>query len=132
MRFRCNLCGDWPRMLEFEDNAGACPKCGARGVPNVAPLIDVHLMVMHAKGPINAPKGRQMVACQPNRDCLARSTLDLFSASDDPRAVTCPKCRRTENWKVRAREIDELAEALAEIMGAPVMVMPVPPSGAKG
>jgi hypothetical protein len=127
MRFRCNLCSQWPATLEFEDNAGACPKCGACEVPFVARLIDVHLMVVDARGPIRGGRGRQMVACQPARDHLAKSTLDLFSASDDPRAATCPRCRRTPLWKDRARQIDELARALAEIEGLPVSVMTDPP-----
>ena len=110
MRFRCNMstCGTFPQGFEFEDNSGVCPKCNASGPPRVAALIDVHLMVMHAKGPIEGKLGRQMVACQPKREYLCRNQFEMFSASDDPTAVTCPKCLRTDAFRERAA-IEELA-----------------------
>lgn len=118
MRFRCNnvACGQWPRCFEFEDRGGECPKCGMKGPPQVATLIDVHFMLMTAKGPISGRMGRQMVACQPDRAYLCRHPSEPFAATDDPRAVTCPKCVRLPCFREQAQQYEELAEML----GSPV------------
>lgn len=114
MRFRCNMptCGEFPRGHEFEDNGGVCPKCGASGGKMIATLIDVHLMVMDRKGPIQGGEGRQYVACEPKRDHLCRSPMHPWSASDDVLAVTCPKCVRTREYRERAAGIAELLSKL--------------------
>lgn len=112
MRFRCNLCGDFPQGFEFEDHAGVCPKCGASGSPHVAALIDVHFIVMDRKGPIVGSLGRQLIACQPQRSYLCRHPNEPFAASDEAAAVTCPRCRSTPAWRERARLIEQLLPAL--------------------
>jgi hypothetical protein len=106
MRFRCYSCpGDHlSRRPEFEGDPGAarCPKCGA-GDPAIIPLVDVHFIVLDAKGPIAGLHGlRQYVACQPQRHYLAAHVHDDFAATDVPAAVTCPSCQGTPAWKTAA------------------------------
>ncbi len=112
MRFRCNLCSEVPRMFEWEDNSGACPKCGASGPPLVAALVDVHLMVMSRKGPIMGRMGRQYVCCQPERAYLNRHPAEQFFATDDLRAVTCPKCLRSREFAEMAPLYEDLERAV--------------------
>jgi hypothetical protein len=121
MRFRCNHCSDFPRtFFEWEGRGGECPQCGRKGPPAVAPLADVHLVVQDDKGPIMG-QFRQRVACQPKREFLGRSVREPFHASDDPRAVTCPKCRGMKEWQERAMMYEELEEALASLGVTPTM-----------
>lgn len=111
MRWRCHACGSGTRYLEWEGD-GQCPRCGRGYVPGagqVAPLTDVHLVVMAEDGPIWGGEGRQRVACQPRRDYLATTVDDFFAASDDPRAVTCPACRATREYQGMAALFPEIA-----------------------
>lgn len=115
MRFRCNMptCGEFPRGFEFEDHGGECPKCGMKGPSrHVAALIDVHLLVLDRKGPILGGEGRQYVACEPKRAYLCRGPHDVWSATGDVLAVTCPKCVRTGEYRERAAGVAELARTL--------------------
>jgi hypothetical protein len=133
MRYRCRHCGG-PKGLEYEDatGTGQCPKCGRPPGRTVHALTDVHFMVLGQGGPI-APsregsdhdsaqgyagtKGLY-IACQVKRDCLARrygihpQMVEPFSATDDPRSVTCPACHRTKPWQDMAVLFPELAPIL--------------------
>lgn len=116
MRFRCNMpaCGSFPKGFEFVDHGGVCPKCGSSGAPLVVALIDVHLMVMDSKGPIQGRMGRQYVACERARAYLCRHPEEPFAATDDPRAVTCPKCVRTGEFRAEASAYEELAQMVSD------------------
>lgn len=114
MRFRCNCCGTWPHdLLEFESDIPVCPKCGATGARFIAPLIDIHFMVMDHKGPINSANGRQRVACEPGRAHLCLDASIPWSATGEASAVTCPRCKGTKEWRAAAQENDELRMKLA-------------------
>ena len=112
MRFRCRACGPLPAGLEWEATGNEqCPKCGrsTRTHPYVVhELTDVHFIVRHADGPILGNSGRLFVACERKRDALARHMADSYAASDDPRAVTCPACKRTREFLEMARLFPEL------------------------
>jgi uncharacterized CHY-type Zn-finger protein len=79
----------------------------------IAPLIDVHYMVMSNMGPITGSEGRQYVACQPKREYLCRHPNERFAATGTPEAVTCPKCKRTKEFAEAAHTIESLLESLA-------------------
>src|SRR5690242_6691309 len=106
MRFRCYACGPAPHGFEWSGDP-VCPRCNRVGPPVVQVLVDVHLMLMDPKGPIYGRWGRQLVACQPKRAHLALHSNDTFAASDDPRAVTCPACRRTPEWQAMAAQLPD-------------------------
>lgn len=135
MRHRCNHCGTPPKGFEYEGRNGKaeCPKCGRPPGRTVHALTDVHFLVLGLGGPIapsregsehesaqgyHGSKG-VFVACQTKRDCLARRTgygpqdVEAFSATDDPRVVTCPACHRTKPWQDMAALFPELAPILA-------------------
>lgn len=84
------------------------------------PLVDVHFMVLHEHGPITGQWGRQYVACEPRRDALAKHPEDMYAATDDPRAVTCPSCKGTKQFKELAKLFPEiaLADAAPELEAA--------------
>jgi hypothetical protein len=84
--------------FEFEGDKPECPKCGAQA-PIVIPLIDVHFVVMDKSGPIFSARGRQRIACQPNREIMAAHAHDNFAASDYAPGVTCRSCRGTREWQ---------------------------------
>lgn len=117
MRFRCNLCREamWPKDFVFEDHDGACPKCGARGLPSVVEMVDIHFMVLCANGPIMGSRGAQKVACQPRRSHLAlpHGAGEHFSATGDVREVTCPRCKGTQDYK-EAATLAGLLDAVAD------------------
>ncbi len=134
MRFRCSnvACGLWPRSFEFEDNGGECPKCGLKGPPGIASLIDVHLVVMNPRGPIMGRMGRQLIACQPNRAYLCRFPSEPFAATDDPRAVTCPKCQRLPAFREVATQYDEMGEILGALGETPRVTVDLGENNADG
>jgi hypothetical protein len=103
-RFRCIKCARPPRGREFgrDDLVPVCDQCGAMGSPWVFELTDVHLVALDPKGPLEGAMGRQLVACQPSREYLALHAHDDFAATDDPRVVTCPRCKGTDAYKQRA------------------------------
>ena len=78
-------------------------------MPHVFELCDVHLVVLHNKGPISGSEGMQFIACEPKREHLALMGGDGFAASDDVRAVTCPACRRTKWYKQQAKLLPQIA-----------------------
>ena len=92
-RFRCNrpTCGVMPQGFVFESDVPRCPRCGALGAPAVHELCDVHFLVM-GHGPLMGHHGAHHVACEPERPYLAQHLVH-YAASDDPHAVTCPRCR---------------------------------------
>ena len=111
-RYRCNnpACGQPPRGLEFEGRDGQCPRCGRQHRPGhaasgVVELCDVHFQVYHSAGAQDGWAGRFYVACEPKRDCLAPNPFLHYAASDDPRAVTCPACLRTKEWREMCRAL---------------------------
>lgn len=113
MRYRCKRCNNGlpsPRGVLFEADEPVCPSCGANGGTTVFEIQDVHLLVM-GEGPILGSFGLQFVACQRNRAFLAEHPLDVFSASDDPRAVTCRSCQGTKWYQELAANIPEIREA---------------------
>lgn len=115
MRWRCHACAAGNLYLEWEGDP-QCPRCGRAylpGQPMVVALTDVHLVVMDPQGPIWGGQGRQRIACQPKRDVLARHNLDLFSATDDPRVVTCPSCKGTPDYEALSALYPEIALAEA-------------------
>lgn len=107
MRFRCNSCGELPYLFEFEADTPTCPLCGRNGPPLIARLADVHFMVL-GSGHIRGPAGRQHVACQPQRQHLGLTHEEQFSASDDPRAVTCRSCKGTKAYQELAKLFPEI------------------------
>lgn len=126
MRFRCYRCSNPPQYYEFSDKP-ACPKCGTPvgRAPAVVELNDVHFVVLDKRGPIQGSFGRQYIACDPRREGLSLHPGDGYSATDDPRAATCPSCRGTQQYKDVAklfpeieaaeRQARETAELIAEI-----------------
>lgn len=97
--------------LEYESDTGQCPRCNRSPITHpytVHPLIDVHFIVMDSRGPILGSFGRQLVACQPKREFLAAHSEDSYAATDDPRSVTCPACKRTKEWQELAKLFPEL------------------------
>lgn len=136
-RYRCFWCAPAPKGLEYENATGQCPKCGRPPGHAVHQLTDVHYLAASPSGPI--PPGpasplygtmygcggdsRRVVACQKRRDALALHREDAFSATDDPRAVTCSACRRTPEWQAHAAVFGELEQALAEAKGAAKAVL---------
>jgi hypothetical protein len=108
-RYRCVNCAPRPRGFVFEADKPECPRCGAKNelmltpmtlsgfakITRVQELEDIHLLVEDIAGPIPDGNTRRYVACQPERDELARNKLDRFHASTDPRAVTCRSCMTT-------------------------------------
>jgi hypothetical protein len=107
-RWRCCKCKPAPRGRIFESDTGICPKCGAEGHHIVFELVDVHFIVM-GSGPIWTQSwGKQHIACDPQRDVLARNPFEHYAASDHPAAITCPSCMGTKEWQ-------EASAALASI-----------------
>ncbi len=123
MRFRCYnpTCGTVPRGFVFEGDIPQCPKCGRIGQPGVQELTDVHFVVM-GTGPIFGGAGKQHIACQPLRDCMARHLDDQFAATDDPRSVTCRSCKGTPAYQDMAKLFPEIAlgEAMDRARGITV------------
>lgn len=114
-RYRCYACpakrpGQWH---EFEADAPACPKCGA-GEPAVLELADVHFLAPDPKGPFTGCVDgiRRKIGCEPSRDVLAMHQHDMFHATEDPRAVTCRRCRGLEAWRQAASAFREMRAVL--------------------
>jgi len=102
-RFRCIKCGEPPDGFLFEADLPTCPRCYASGPLHIVQLVDVHFMVMDAKGPIQGAQGRQFIACQRKREYVILHTMDTFgAATDDPSVVTCRSCRGTKEWQQAA------------------------------
>lgn len=112
-RYRCVKCAPRPRGFLFESDKPECPRCGAKNelmltpmtlsgfarITQVQELVDVHLLVEDIAGPIPDGNVRKYVACQKERDELARNKFDQFHASSDPRAVTCRSCMTTPAYE---------------------------------
>ncbi len=98
-RFRCVRCGVPPEGYVYAGDTPECPKCGHC---QTIQLCDIHLLVADRKGPIMGLY-RQYVACEPDRDGLATHMHDDYSATIDPRVVTCPSCQGTDIWKQMAK-----------------------------
>lgn len=113
MRFRCNRCGVWPQMYEFEADAPICQKCGAVGVPMVALLVDVHYLAPDPRGNVLTGSGRMKVACEPGRTHLATSSGAPWSATGEPSAVTCPRCKGSRPYLDAVQADEELRMAAA-------------------
>ena len=109
MRYRCYRCGSHPNWLEWEGDP-QCPRCGTINQRTVIRLADVHLIVADPKGPIMGMHDRQYIACQPKRDYLAVGPQDTFSATPDPRVVSCPSCKGTPEFKELAKLFPEIHE----------------------
>lgn len=114
-RFRCYACGQPPRYHEWEadDLIAPCPRCGQVDTPIIQPLTDIHFIVMDPAGVIQGARGRQYVACMPDRPHLGRNPFDDFAASDVASAVTCPRCRSTKGWQEHAKFFPELQMEMA-------------------
>ena len=116
MKFRCINCGPepgsagWQEGFTFEADKPVCPKCGRFGPMTISPVVDVHLMVEMAAGPILGASARYYVACQPKRDALARHAHDSYAASADILAVTCPSCKGTRAYQEQLILNPHLAE----------------------
>lgn len=75
--------------------------------------MDVHFLVPDMAGAILGKNGfRFRVACEPLRDALALHRQDTYTASGDPRAVTCRSCQGTPAWQGVASLVAELKHAL--------------------
>lgn len=111
-RFRCYRCprrdtvipGEFHHFESDDRLQPSCPQCGA-GPPAVVELNDVHFLIAEPRGQIRGSDGlRYRQACDPGRDHLAEARPpgleDTYSATADPRAVTCPSCRGVEEWKL--------------------------------
>lgn len=102
--WRCLICsGGSPHGGIFRADSPRCPRCRCEKSGLIQEIVPVHFMAV-GSGPIQGTDGPQHVACDPNRRELAVSPEvgDLFSATGDPRAVTCPDCRGTPAWKSAA------------------------------
>jgi len=115
-RFRCYNCKPvrFAVRPEFEADKPLCPKCGA-SEPAVIELTPVHFLYGDPMGPIEGRNGlRYKVACQPGREVLATHVGDTYAATGDPRAVTCPSCLGTPQYKRAASFIKELRHAMIQ------------------
>jgi hypothetical protein len=118
--FRCLNCRDYSLGLigqfkEFEADGPLCPHCGTSDNARVViQLVPVHLLLPDPRGPILGAGGRRLkVGCMPARDHLATGEEgETFSASGDPRAVTCPSCKGLPAWRERANLFPELKHQL--------------------
>ena len=115
MRFRCLTCRGNGLLgtFEFEADRRSCPKCGESSPSHISVLVDVHLMQVVPDGNLFAGGKRHRVACQPKRETLGVSVYEAFSATPDPRAVTCPSCKTTRAWKEAAMAYPELRVLVA-------------------
>lgn len=115
--FRCYHCQDLrPGLVgmykEFEADRPLCPHCNATG-QGVVRLVPVHFLLPDAKGPILSDGAtRWKIGCMPKREHLAVSTADEFSATGDPRAVTCLSCKGLPAWREQAMLFPEITHQL--------------------
>ena len=77
--------------LEFQNDAGRCPRCKAEGYPSVLLLALTHLLVPDERGQIPSRGRRFSLACHKGRDYLATMT-NKEAATGDVRQVNCPEC----------------------------------------
>lgn len=92
-RYRCYGCNS-PFGLEFVSDGPKCPSCGFEGPPAVVPLVSVHWL--RPLGPSGkGAKAQIAVDCLPNR-----THLTGLSATGVLAAVTCPKCRSSDAYKL--------------------------------
>lgn len=113
--YRCLYCS-MPAGLDFEDDRPLgevrCPRC-SRGVPGVAPRVNVHFIYPDLHGPIVGLHSlRYRIACMPDLP-----HPNGRPATDMPHLVTCSKCRQHPTF--REYEVQGVANAGINVVKSP-------------
>lgn len=101
--FRCYFCDQAEGGYEFTAEVCVCPRCGS-GHPVVLELTPVHFIYPDRQGPMLGHAGRRWrMACEPQRKFLGDG-YTAIPATDNPRVVTCPLCRKTKAFEASILE----------------------------
>jgi hypothetical protein len=108
--YRCYACLNEKGFagLDFIGEKPICPNCKIDGQnPRFAEYISIR-EVVHLDPPVDHPILRHSVgmghpACDPKIEIAKRTDV---RASGDPRAVTCPHCHETSEFKIAMQGID--------------------------
>jgi hypothetical protein len=109
-------------------------RCVVKLLPDKSGRILIHYFVHDPAGPAETPTGvtmtalgplklggaRGRIACQPKLESVTpqvRAGVTYpIPHSDDPRAVTCPACKETEEYKRVMEQLGEILETAGEGM----------------